>query len=89
MFTSKLTTIIQLCYFILFNCFQDFRRKLGQTKSKTAALMNMIEADSLEKYSPDNQWVTCDQLAMAWMIDDVKNGQLKKNQNSNTGNCIL
>lgn len=51
--------------------------------------MNMIEADSLEKYSPDNQWVTCDQLAMAWMIDDVKNGQRKKNQNSNTGNCIL
>lgn len=63
--------------------------KLGQTKSKTATLMNMIEASSLKRQIHGSQWITCDQIAMAWMIDDVKKGQLKKGQNNNTGNCIL
>ncbi|KAK3875195.1 hypothetical protein Pcinc_019922 [Petrolisthes cinctipes] len=57
----------------------DVRKEMGQIKSKAAELMNKIEADILKnKYEA---WITCDQVAMAWMIDDVKNGNLQKCQN--------
>lgn len=37
--------------------------------------MNKIEAQILNgKY--DKEWVTCDQLTVAWVIDDAKNKRL-------------
>ncbi|XP_063840419.1 nucleoside hydrolase-like isoform X2 [Scylla paramamosain] len=49
------------------------RDELGQTKTAVADLMNKIEAQSRKRREEASKlWVTCDQLAMAWVIDDAK-----------------
>lgn len=48
------------------------RRQMGAVSRPAAQLMNQIEHRILNKKEFDH-WITCDQLAMAWMIDDVRN----------------
>ncbi|KAK4292537.1 hypothetical protein Pmani_034711 [Petrolisthes manimaculis] len=69
----------EICYHDL-GISYDVRKEMGQIKSKAAELMDKIEADVIANLEYD-YWITCDQVAMAWMIDDVKNGNLQKCQN--------
>ncbi|XP_042864350.1 inosine-uridine preferring nucleoside hydrolase-like [Penaeus japonicus] len=48
------------------------RKEMGSIDNPAARLMNRIENKILNKKDFD-YWITCDQLAVAWMIDDVKN----------------
>lgn len=47
------------------------RNDLGKIQSATAELMNKIEKKTLNTSRYD-EWITCDQLAVAWLIDDAK-----------------
>ncbi|XP_045118314.1 pyrimidine-specific ribonucleoside hydrolase RihA-like isoform X2 [Portunus trituberculatus] len=54
------------------------RDELGQTKTAVADLMNKIEAQQrVKRKNASKPWVTCDQLTMAWVIDDAKEKKLK------------
>ncbi|XP_064112849.1 nucleoside hydrolase-like [Macrobrachium nipponense] len=46
------------------------RLEMGSVNTPEAELMNVIEArvNSRRKFT---KWITCDQLAMAWMLDNV------------------
>lgn len=48
------------------------REEMGSVSAPAAQLMNQIERKVLSERDFDS-WITCDQLAMAWMIDDVRN----------------
>ncbi|XP_042206638.1 inosine-uridine preferring nucleoside hydrolase-like isoform X2 [Homarus americanus] len=50
----------------------SLRKKLGDIQNPITELMNKIEAKILKKQHYEN-WITCDQLAVAWMINDAKN----------------
>lgn len=52
------------------------RQELGRTKTAAADLMNKIEVGIL-KQKEYASWVTCDQMAMAWFIDEAKNKRLE------------
>ncbi|XP_063593633.1 nucleoside hydrolase-like isoform X2 [Penaeus indicus] len=51
------------------------RKEMGAVSSPAAQLMNQIEHKVLNQKEFD-YWITCDQLAMAWMIDDVRNREV-------------
>ncbi|KAK7075034.1 hypothetical protein SK128_006633, partial [Halocaridina rubra] len=48
------------------------REELASAKTPQAELINLIEA-KVNKRRTGRSWITCDQLAMAWMIDNIKN----------------
>lgn len=60
---------------------QSQRKEIGSIRSPAADLINKIEAKILADRSYEN-WITCDQLALAWLIDDAKK------QKSNLGRKI-
>nr|XP_045612527.1 inosine-uridine preferring nucleoside hydrolase-like isoform X2 [Procambarus clarkii] len=59
------------------------RGKMGQIKSPAAELMNKIEANIIKKKEYTN-WITCDQLAVAWLIDDAKKQQSNASSKKDT-----
>ncbi|KAK8739080.1 hypothetical protein OTU49_003466, partial [Cherax quadricarinatus] len=54
------------------------REKMGQMKSPAAELMNKIESNIIKTKEFAN-WITCDQLAVAWLIDSAKTQHLNTN----------
>ena len=65
------------------------RNELGQTNTAVADLMNKIEAQSLERRKNSSMlWVTCDQLAVAWVIDDAKQKKLASECKGENGTLL-
>ncbi|XP_068217264.1 nucleoside hydrolase-like [Palaemon carinicauda] len=50
------------------------RQEMGSVKCPEAELMNIIEA-RVNAGRAFKKWITCDQLAMAWMLNNVTNPQ--------------
>lgn len=54
------------------------RDEMGHTKTPVADLMNKIEAQANERRKAASRpWMSCDHLAMAWVIDDAKQKKLE------------
>ncbi|KAG0721300.1 Inosine-uridine preferring nucleoside hydrolase [Chionoecetes opilio] len=63
------------------------RDELGSTQTAAADLMNKIEAQAMQTLTVEGEdWVTCDQLAMAWVIDDAKMKKLQSKHEKNGPN---
>lgn len=63
---------------------QSVRDELGQIKTAAADLMNKIEGHIIKERELEN-WVTCDQLAVAWVIDDARNKWLENKGKEKNG----
>lgn len=66
----------------------EVRKKLGNTKTPEAELMNKIEAKVNAQRAFSN-WITCDQLSMAWMIDNLKSQKTNGSISSKKSNKSL